>query len=97
VPELVGYRCIERRAEHSEAIYVAIGEPTLTSARARGAKDAPAAIACAARARERLGSLAASRSCINLSEAVSHVNHRNENSPSHIARGKNYTIPRPVH
>ena len=41
VPELVGYRCKERRAEHSEAIYVAIGQPTVTSARARGAKDAP--------------------------------------------------------
>jgi hypothetical protein len=41
VPVLAGYRCIERRAEHSEAIYVAIGQPTVTSVRARGAKDAP--------------------------------------------------------
>jgi len=41
VPELVGYRCKERRAEHSEAIYVAIGQLPVTSARARGAKDAP--------------------------------------------------------
>ena len=38
---LVGYKCIEWHVEHSEAIYVLIAQPPVTSARARGAKDAP--------------------------------------------------------
>jgi hypothetical protein len=37
----LGYECITGRAEHVEALYFAIGQPTVTSARARGAKDAP--------------------------------------------------------
>ena len=36
-----GYECTIRRAEHVEVLHFAIGQPTFTSARARGAKDAP--------------------------------------------------------
>ena len=37
----VGYECIAGRVEHVEALYFAIGQPTVAPFRARGAKDAP--------------------------------------------------------
>ena len=37
----VGYACTRGRAEHVEALYFAIGQPTVTPLRARGATEAP--------------------------------------------------------
>ena len=37
----VGYECTSERAEHVEALYFAIGQPTVAPLRARGATDAP--------------------------------------------------------
>ena len=37
----VGYACTSGRAEHVEALYFAIGQPTVTPFRARGATEAP--------------------------------------------------------
>jgi hypothetical protein len=37
----VGYECTSERAEHVEALYFAIGQPTVAPLRARGATEAP--------------------------------------------------------
>ena len=37
----LGYECITGRAEHVEALYFAIGQPTVAPLRARGATEAP--------------------------------------------------------
>jgi hypothetical protein len=37
----VGYECTSGRAEHVEALYFAIGQPTVAPLRARGATEAP--------------------------------------------------------
>ena len=44
-----GYECTNGRAEHVEALHFAIGQPTATSARALGSKDAPEIHTCGRR------------------------------------------------
>ena len=43
------YECTNGRAEHVEALHFAIGQPTATSARALGSKDAPEIHTCGRR------------------------------------------------
>ena len=43
------YECTNGRAEHVEALHFAIGQPTVTSARALGSKDAPEIHTCGRR------------------------------------------------
>ena len=49
-PNLPGdYECTNGRAEHVVALHFAIGQPTVTSARALGSKDAPEIHTCGRR------------------------------------------------